>query len=237
MGTRQDLDRLPGFRNGGGTGQDREVLHRQGSYFCIATCQRERLRIGSRDDLDRSVETAMGLGIGGLARVHTRCAQRLSRVWSGGGDRGREDDGEDGQKSGLDRHRGSPCPTLVHKPGRGQESDSLTGARGIANASRPMNGAEFQTALRELLAKAGGMADNVSCLACEACESCRECTFCRSSKALTRCHYSVGSTDCTDCTYCVACSGCVGCHHSADSARPTPTPYPAPSAPRTRSTF
>jgi hypothetical protein len=101
----------------------------------------------------------------------------------------------------------------------------LTTTPGSANPSRPMNGAEFQAALRDLLAKAGRASANVSCLACGQCERCIACTFCVSSTGLARCHYCATCADCTDCAHCVRCTGCLACQHCIESERSIDSAY------------
>jgi hypothetical protein len=89
----------------------------------------------------------------------------------------------------------------------------------IREASPSMNGAEFETALRNLVAKAGRSSENIGCLACDGCERCSECTFCASSKGLARCHYCSECADCTDCAHCQRCSGCLACQHCVETDR------------------
>jgi len=82
-----------------------------------------------------------------------------------------------------------------------------------------MTGAEFDAALRKLVARAGSARDNISCLACEQSSGCTECTFCTKSKSLSRCHYCSECADCVDCSHCVRCSGCLACQHCIETER------------------
>ena len=101
----------------------------------------------------------------------------------------------------------------------------LTVAPGIANASRPMNGAEFESALRTLLANTERATGNASCLACDKCQGCSECTFCASSRGLARCHYCTECTECTECAHCLRSSRCFACQHCVETARSTGSAY------------
>jgi hypothetical protein len=82
-----------------------------------------------------------------------------------------------------------------------------------------MNGAQFESAWRSLVAGAAKATANIRCLACEACERCSDCTFCHGGRGLARCHYCEGCQDCIDCTHCVRSTGCLACQHCVESER------------------
>jgi hypothetical protein len=88
-----------------------------------------------------------------------------------------------------------------------------------------MTGAEFEAALRTLLARTGGTGDNVSCLHCDGCERCTESTFCALSKGLTRCHYCAACVDCTDCAHCTRSTSCLACQHCVETERSIGSAY------------
>jgi hypothetical protein len=89
----------------------------------------------------------------------------------------------------------------------------------------PMHRAEFESALKKLVAEVGARSNNQGCLACERCERSTDSTFCIDCKAVTRCNYCEGCDDCVDSSHLTGCTGCLGCSHCVASQRCTGSAY------------